>query len=122
MTARPAVPLFFVVALLGAPAARAAAPEKTAALVEKGKASFSRNCVACHGQGGEGDGPAAKALKPKPRNLVAEPTPGGVPAIFEVLSKGKKGTGMIAYKHLSEEERWALAYYVEGLAVGAAKK
>jgi len=120
MTARSALSLLAGAALLGAPLARAAAPEKTPALVEKGKASFSRNCVACHGPRGEGDGPAAKALKPRPRNLVAEPAAGGAPAIFQVLSSGVKGTGMIAYKHLPEEERWALAYFVEGLG-GAAR-
>lgn len=121
MTARPALLLLVGATVLGAPPARASVPERTPALVEKGKASFSRNCVACHGPRGEGDGPAAKALKPRPRNLVAEPTRGGAPAIFEVVSKGVKGTGMIAYKHLPEEERWALAYFVEGLAGGAAR-
>jgi mono/diheme cytochrome c family protein len=121
MTTRPALSLVLGAALLGATMARAAAPEKTPALVEKGKASYARNCTACHGPKGEGDGPAAKALKPKPRNLVAEPPKGGAPAIFEVLSKGVKGTGMIAYKHLPEEERWALAFFVDGLAGGAAK-
>ncbi len=40
---------------------------------------------------------------------------GGAPAVFDVLGKGVKGTGMIAFKHLPEEERWALAYFVEGL-------
>ena len=73
------------------------APAKTPALVEKGKASFATNCVACHGKGGEGDGPAAKALKPPPQNLVTHPVKGGAPAVFDVLGKGVKGTGMIAF-------------------------
>jgi high-affinity iron transporter len=104
-------------ALLATPAARAGeAPTKTPELVEKGKASFAKYCVACHGKGGEGDGPAAKALKPPPENLVTHPLEGGAPAIFKVLATGVKGTGMIAFKHLPEEERWALAYFVEGLA------
>lgn len=101
--------------LLGALPALAASPEPTPALVEKGKAAYARNCVACHGPGGEGDGAAAKALNPKPRNLVTAPMPGGAAAIFEVLGKGKPGTGMIAYKHLPEEDRWAIAHYVAGL-------
>ena len=79
------------------PTARAGdAPAKTPELVEKGKASFAKNCVACHGKGGEGDGPAAKALKPPPENLVTHPMKGGAPAVFDVLGKGVKGTGMIA--------------------------
>ncbi len=29
---------------------------------------FKQRCVACHGDGGKGDGPGAAALTPKPRN------------------------------------------------------
>jgi mono/diheme cytochrome c family protein len=121
MTTRPPAALLLAAFVLGAPAALAAPPERTPALVERGRTSYARNCVACHGPKGEGDGVAAKALKPKPRNLVTEPPPGGAPAVFEVLGKGVKGTGMIAYRHLPEEERWAIAYYVEGLGAGAAR-
>jgi mono/diheme cytochrome c family protein len=112
-------------ALLLAPAARAGAPpKKTPELLEKGKTSFARNCASCHGPKGEGDGVAAKALNPKPRNLVTEPLKNGSKPsqVFDTLATGIKGTGMIAYKHLPEEERWALAYYVLSLkAPGKAK-
>jgi len=100
---------------LGAQARAADAPKKTPELVEKGKSLFAKSCVSCHGPKGEGDGLAAKALNPKPRNLVTDPVKGGAPAIFEVLANGKKGTAMISYKHLPEEDRWALSYYVDGL-------
>ncbi|HVP67410.1 MAG TPA: cytochrome c [Anaeromyxobacteraceae bacterium] len=96
------------------------APKKTPELVDKGKALFAKSCASCHGAKGEGDGLAAKALNPKPRNLVTNPVKGGAPAIFEVLTSGKKGTAMISYKHLSEDDRWALSYYVDSLK--AAKK
>ena len=115
MTTSPTASLALCALLLGASAAQAAQPERTAALVERGKSAYARNCVACHGPKGEGDGVAAKSLKPKPRNLVTEPLAGGAPAVFEALGKGVKGTGMIAYKHLPEEERWALSYFVEEL-------
>ena len=105
------------VTLLATPAAWAAeAPKKSPEMLEKGKASFAKNCVACHGKTGVGDGPAAKALKPPPENLVTHPMKGGAGEVFTVLATGVKGTGMIAFKHLPEEERWALAYFVEGLA------
>lgn len=104
-------------ALLFAPAARAGdLPRRTPELVERGKASYAKNCVACHGKGGEGDGPAARSLKPPPENLVTHPLAGGAPAVFRVLGTGVKGTGMVAFKHLPEEERWGLAFFVEGLA------
>ncbi len=36
----------------------------------KGKASFEQICASCHGTSGKGDGPAAAALSPKPRDLT----------------------------------------------------
>ncbi|HUL59894.1 MAG TPA: cytochrome c [Anaeromyxobacteraceae bacterium] len=109
-------------ALLAAPAARAAdAPKKTPQLVEKGKTSFATNCASCHGPKGEGDGVAAAALKPRPANLLTASFKGGAkPAqVFETLGKGVPGTAMVAFKHLPEEERWALAYYVTDLRAKA---
>ena len=109
--------LFCAVALaLAAPAARGAdAPKRTPELVSQGKAAYAKYCTSCHGPKGEGDGPAAKALKPPPRNLVTQPVKGGAPAVFEVLNTGVKGTAMIAFKHLSESDRWAIATYVDAL-------
>ena len=36
-----------------------------------GATVFARNCTACHGQGGQGDGPAAKSLPVPPADLTA---------------------------------------------------
>ncbi len=36
----------------------------------KGKATFDQLCASCHGAGGKGDGPAASALNPKPRDFT----------------------------------------------------
>jgi len=35
----------------------------------KGKEKFNQICASCHGPTGHGEGPAAAALDPKPRNL-----------------------------------------------------
>lgn len=35
-----------------------------------GKAVFMTNCTACHGVGGEGNGPAAAGLSPSPPNFT----------------------------------------------------
>ena len=48
--------------------AAAAAPAVTPALLDKGRSIYKTNCVACHGEHGKGDGPAAGALKPPPRD------------------------------------------------------
>ena len=41
----------------------------TAASAARGEALFQTHCAACHGTGGEGDGPAAAGLEPRPANL-----------------------------------------------------
>jgi mono/diheme cytochrome c family protein len=54
----------------------AAGSAETKGDAAKGKVSFENTCVACHGPQGKGDGPAAAALDPKPKNLSdAEPLP-----------------------------------------------
>jgi mono/diheme cytochrome c family protein len=40
----------------------------TPALLDRGRSIYKTNCVACHGEHGKGDGPAAGALKPPPRD------------------------------------------------------
>jgi mono/diheme cytochrome c family protein len=37
--------------------------------VAKGKAAYDQYCASCHGAAGKGDGPAAAAMNPKPRDL-----------------------------------------------------
>lgn len=100
--------------LWAAGAAAAAPPRKTAEIVAKGKASFEINCASCHGAKGLGDGAAAAALDPKPRNLVTGTFKQGAKPeqVFATLGKGVAGTAMAPFGHLAEEERWALAYYV----------
>lgn len=92
----------------------AAPPKLTPDLLKKGEASFKANCVACHGKSGSGDGEVGKMLKPSPRNFSKDKFKQGcnVADIFKTLTSGVPGTAMAAYPHLSEEERWALAYYV----------
>lgn len=54
-----------------APAAAAAKPTKavvTPAVLERGAQLYKSNCAVCHGDQGRGDGPAASALKPPPRD------------------------------------------------------
>ena len=110
--------LIFVSALsMISASAFSAQPESTPALVAKGKSVYTLNCVACHGDKGEGNGPAAAALNPKPRNLVTEKFKAGGTAadVFKTLSEGLKGTVMPPYAQLSEDDRWALTYYVLSL-------
>ena len=115
--------LFSAAALAGAPAPKVKAPKKTPALVAKGQAVFKANCVPCHGETGDGNGPAAAALNPKPRNLKTEAFKQGdkPEQVFETVTKGIQGTTMAPWGHLPEEDRWGAVYVVLELHKGAPK-
>lgn len=100
--------------------ARGAAPKKTPALLENGRARFAVSCAPCHGRTGAGDGELAANLAIKPRDFTKEKFKHGakVTNVFDVLAKGLEGTPMVAFGHLSEEERWALSWWVLELKEG----
>ncbi len=107
--------LAVVAAWLLAPAIAAAdAPPRTPALVDKGRASFNTNCAACHGVSGEGNGPVAFAVRPRPRNLRKDAFVRGdsVEQLFATITRGLPSGTMASYAQLPDAERWALAYYV----------
>lgn len=85
------------------------------ASLASGKAVFAKECLQCHGASGKGDGPAAKDLKVKPKNLddeaVGKQSDG---ALFWKLTEGR--APMPSYdKTLSETERWQVIRYVRSL-------
>lgn len=108
------VALGCVLAADGALASTGKAPKRSAALLERGKATYGIYCVSCHGERGAGDGSVAPTLNPRPRNFATERFKQGekVGQIFDTLGKGVPGTAMVKFTNLSEEERWALAWYV----------
>ena len=88
----------------------------TPELVAKGKELFGQNCVSCHGEKGEGNGVAAAALNPKPRNFTqtANWINGRKPSqIFKTLSKGVNQ--MPSFASLPSDCRWELAHFITTL-------
>lgn len=78
---------------------------------------FRRQCVACHGSEGKGDGPAARALKPRPSNLTDPDVLGPLTdeAILDVLTNGRGS--MPSFGQLLEpEELRALVDYLRELS------
>lgn len=92
--------------------------EPTPALIAKGKTLFAVNCASCHGVDGYGNGPAAAALNPKPRNYHEGywRYGGGVARIVQTISTGSPGTAMAAFTNIPFEDRFALAHYVRTFA------
>lgn len=88
--------------------------EETPERLSRGETLYKTNCVSCHGEKGDGKGPAAVALTPKPRNFLQEKFRFGddVESIFKTLEKGSPGTAMPSWAQLPEEDRKALAVYV----------
>lgn len=85
---------------------------------------FAEHCAACHGATGQGDGPAAANLEPKPtdfhdRARAAQRSPYG---LYSAITLGVDGTAMRAFEELDSAQRWALALHVSGLAFDDAQR
>ena len=87
-------------------------------LIAHGKELFQVQCVACHGPEGKGDGVAAAALNPHPRNFTqAAGWKNGrkETMVFKTLKEGLPGSAMASFSTLPSDDRWALAAYVLSL-------
>ncbi|MBV9811723.1 MAG: CopD family protein [Acetobacteraceae bacterium] len=92
--------------------------------IVRGAALFARNCVACHGPEGRGDGPAGKGLHIPPADLTAPHIwmhPDG--ELFWWIGHGiedpEGGLAMPGFGNLSDTDRWALIDYLRAHAAGA---
>jgi mono/diheme cytochrome c family protein len=88
-------------------------------LVNKGHELFKANCTACHGDNGQGDGPSASMLNPKPRNfhsLDNWKNGSKVTQMYKTLEEGIPGGGMASYNYMPPEDRFALIYYIRTFA------
>ena len=89
-----------------------------------GKAVYERKCLLCHGEKGDGKGPAAERLDPRPRDFTSgvykiRSTANKVPAdqdMFNVISNGMPGTSMPAWSVLPDKDRWNLVAYLKTFA------
>ena len=84
----------------------------------RGAALYAQNCASCHGAKGEGPAGAFAKLEPPPiafadRERARDRSLFG---LYQVISQGLEGTAMQSFASLPEEDRWALAFHVGGLA------
>jgi mono/diheme cytochrome c family protein len=61
----------------------------------KGKDIYAKHCVACHGPAGKGDGPAAAALNPKPKDFTDKAYMAGLKDqyLVDLVQKGGAAVG-----------------------------
>ena len=101
-------------------------PKATPALVARGKDLYVKaKCFQCHGDGGKGDGVSAPDLTDdlkfpiRPADFTRGQFKGGstVRDIFRTMTLGLDGTPMPSFgDSMSEEERWAISYFVLSLS------
>lgn len=86
-------------------------------ILESGRKLYVENCQPCHGDSGAGDGPAARFLETRPRDLTAGNwmfiDDGSYESIREVVAVGIDGTDMEPFDEiLTAEEIEAIAHFV----------
>ncbi|WP_447969188.1 cbb3-type cytochrome c oxidase subunit I [Nitrospira sp. M1] len=92
-------------------------------LLTLGKQVYENRCVGCHGSKGDGKGPAAQFLAPKPRDFTKgifkfRSTPGrdSLPTdsdLFVTITHGLWGTAMPPWYSLLERKRLAVIQYIK---------
>lgn len=97
--------------------------DQTEEAVQAGKEIYETYCYYCHGKEGDGNGPIAKYLWPRPRDFTAgafklrTTLSGELPTdedLFRTVTLGMAGTAMPEWGSLlSEEERWQVIYYIK---------
>jgi mono/diheme cytochrome c family protein len=95
--------------------------------LERGLALFQQQCSVCHGPFGRGNGPATREwyagnyprnfwygqYKNRSTKYATLPTDSD---IFRSITRGLYGSAMPAFRHLTEEDRWALVQLLKALA------
>ncbi len=86
-----------------------------------GKESYELYCSGCHGASGDGQGPAARFLEPKPRDFrvgmlkfasVAAGQPPHDDDYVNIITQGLAGTAMPSFRFIPKDEQQAIVVYL----------
>ena len=83
--------------------------------LKRGGAFYTANCVACHGAKGDGAGPRAYFINPKPRNFIEDASRARFNrlALYAAISEGRLGSEMPAWSKVATPQQMAdVAEYV----------
>ncbi len=77
--------------------------------LQRGETLYGFNCATCHGETGDGRGPRAYFINPKPRNFLHTKSRASLnrPALFNAVSKGKLRTEMPAWEKVFDAQQIA---------------
>lgn len=84
-------------------------PKSLKGNADRGRAFYDANCATCHGRAGDGKGPRAYFINPKPRDF-REPgfrALANRPMLFAAVSLGRNGTEMPAWNTVLDDQQIA---------------
>lgn len=86
--------------------------------LQQGARLYQSQCASCHGATGHADGPLAATLSPPPIALAdhERARERSVFSLQQIITHGVAGTSMPAFAHLSDDDRWAIAYFASTLS------
>ncbi len=96
------------------------------AVLKHGRMLYAEHCQHCHGVTGDGNGPTAKYLNPKPRDYrlgkfkftsTATPARARREDLARIIAEGIPGTYMPSFKLLEPDESQAIVEYVRWLSM-----
>lgn len=75
----------------------------------KGRAFYQANCATCHGEKGDGQGPRAYFINPRPVSFLSDASRAKLnrPTLFTIVSAGKLGTEMPAWRQVLSPQQIA---------------
>ncbi len=82
--------------------------------LQQGRKLFLQNCSVCHGEKGNGKGPAAAALKTPPANFLDKKHSAiyGPGEKYWIIGNGTGKTGMPAFSQFTPVNRWDLVNFI----------
>jgi high-affinity iron transporter len=86
--------------------------------LQHGARLYQANCASCHGVSGHADGPLAATLHPSPIALAdhERARQRSVFSLQQIITRGVDGTSMAGFANLSDDDRWAIAYFASTLS------
>lgn len=91
-------------------------------LIQRGGEVYSRYCVGCHGEAGDGHGPATARLITKPRDFTSgiykfrSTDSGSLPLesdLYRTLTRGLSGVSMPAFPLMSHRDKLSVIEYIK---------